>query len=424
MDDDENFDVVMKREGAFSPYDEDWKYSYYAKISNNGTYIIEPIRLLDSYFWSVTLDNEGFFHFADIEINTYMNYSITYSKTSSTGVSLIEDKEVSSSHIYFKSRKVCIKNDINNNLHLFWIDGRDYDIDDIQNNGTGEIYYKKLDCNGNGLTPDIRLTYRKSHKSIGSLDNYMSTAIDFDSEGNIHFIYKDCRHYPSFYALHASWNLYYMKINNEGKVLLNTTQITESEIDVAREQLDIDMNDNVNIVWSDGSCGCCVDGTENYDIVFTQMNRNGTILMDKMKISNDNKYRSVSPCLCIDKYENIHFAWNDNRNEGGDYMTWNIYYSQVKRGYRNKYNNLRIVGNPNNKTSVRNPILFSTDDDIYMVYEVYHEWPASYHETYIVNLRESNELSNSVVTIPPFEIILVILAVAVVFAKYKSDVFR
>ena len=124
----------------------------------------------------------------------------------------------------------------------------------------------------------------------------------------------------------------------------------------------------------------------------------------------------------MDKYRNIHFAWDDTRYYGNNWEKDNIYYSKMLTDGTIIHDNVRIMDVPSSISRTRDPILFSTDDDILMVYEIYHGSPATFHETYIVSLRENNELSNKVVTIPSFEIILVILAVAVVFGKYKLNV--
>jgi len=416
MDDDENFDVIMNKDG-------DWSDYYYAKINTEGLFLNIPFQLIDNHRCSIARDYEGSFHFTHYQRNVSWNNSIIYSKKNSHGATLIEDKVIGISSGIFWQRSLFIKSDNNYNLHLFWMDGRDYDRENIQKNQTGEIYYKKMDFHGNNLTPDIRLTYGKSCKSIGSYypPNVFST-IDFDSRGNIHLLYRECCYHQKFRDLHSRWNIYYLKLDDDGNILVNSTRVTERNIDTTGEYLKIDSYDNVNIVWTDGRLGDLIDSKDNTDIFFTRLNNSGIWITDIMKISNDDKFFSMNPSFCMDKYRNIHFAWDDTRYYGNNWEKDNIYYSKMLTDGTIIHDNVRIMDVPSSISRTRDPILFSTDDDILMVYEIYHGSPATFHETYIVSLRENNELSNKVVTIPSFEIILVILAVAVVFGKYKLNV--
>jgi hypothetical protein len=59
--------------------------------------------------------------------------------------------------------------DSNNNVHITWRDDRD---------GNAEIYYTKLDNNGNTLVDDKRLTFNSAYSEHPS--------IAIDSDNNVH----------------------------------------------------------------------------------------------------------------------------------------------------------------------------------------------------------------------------------------------
>ena len=122
--------------------------------------------------------------------------------------------------------------DTNNNVHITWHDKRD---------GNNEIYYTKLDNNGNTLVDDTRLT------TASSYSEYPEIAVDRNN--NIHITWKDYRD--------ANWEIYYMKLDNNGTTLVDNTRLTPpaDSAPFRYPGIAVDTNNNVHITWENQKVG-------------------------------------------------------------------------------------------------------------------------------------------------------------------------
>jgi hypothetical protein len=102
------------------------------------------------------------------------NWNLYYTKLDSNGNILIDDTKITPSACYqFTECDRQIAADSQGNMHIVWRVGN-------------AIYYMKLDNNGNWLSPDIRLT------SYGGAS--MSPSIAADSNNKVHVVWYDNRH--------------------------------------------------------------------------------------------------------------------------------------------------------------------------------------------------------------------------------------
>ena len=113
--------------------------------------------------------------------------------------------------------------DFKGNLHMMWQDNRNYPNYDL--------FYKKLDNNGNNLTADIFIS---SASQWGSMHRIVS-----DKFGMIHIV---------FIGANTQYNeLFYKKLNNEGKNL--TGDISLSNAFAWWPNFAVDSKRNVYVVW-------------------------------------------------------------------------------------------------------------------------------------------------------------------------------
>ncbi|MBA7511255.1 hypothetical protein ES705_03246 [subsurface metagenome] len=240
-------------------------------------------------------------------------FEIYYTKLDNNGATLVDDTKLTTTTYY--SWKPSIAVDSNDNIHIVWQDKRD---------GAYEIYYTKLDNNGNTLVDDTRLTTTTYDSQ------YPSIAVD--SNNNIHIVWQDKRDDPI-----TKWEIYYTKLNNNGNTLVDDTRLTTTTESSQYSSIAVDSNDNIHIAWDDQRDG-------NYEIYYTKLDNNGNTLVDDTRLTNDSQY-SYNPKIALDSNNNIHITWQDKRDEPT--TKYEIYY---------KNGTLAAAAKPNlNVTAITTP---------------------------------------------------------------------
>ncbi|MEK6903952.1 MAG: hypothetical protein AABW64_04895 [Nanoarchaeota archaeon] len=263
--------------------------------------------------------------------------------------------------------------DFKGNLHMMWQDNRNYPNYDL--------FYKKLDNNGNNLTADIFIS---SASQWGSMHRIVS-----DKFGMIHIV---------FIGANTQYNeLFYKKLNNEGKNL--TGDISLSNAFAWWPNFAVDSKRNVYVVWknkngigykkldshgknltpelqitydsSDGIGSIVLDGKNNVhlgwhrtigpynnqEIYYQKFDENLTALTNEIRLtqhSTSNSYSTTQPpILFLDKRENVHIAWQDLvQYVGPSLPNFEIIYSKLNNNGTQIINKTQIS---NNKEISQNP---------------------------------------------------------------------
>ena len=143
---------------------------YYTKLNNSGSTLIEGKRLTDntrgSYDPSIAIDSQD---------NVHVGWSedipdvVHYVKLDNNGSELIKNPNVAVTSLLAEQLSMAI--DSNGNVHVTW---KGKGIKD----GFSEIYYTKLDNNGNVSLTDVDIS--------GTVSPSSSPAIATDSNSNVH----------------------------------------------------------------------------------------------------------------------------------------------------------------------------------------------------------------------------------------------
>ncbi|MFH1700168.1 MAG: choice-of-anchor J domain-containing protein [Candidatus Zixiibacteriota bacterium] len=263
---------------------------YYSKLDNNGNTLVDDIRLTndnaESVWPKIEFDGLGNAHVLWIDQRTG-NSEVYYTKLDLDGNTLIGDKRLTFEGNSNWSRE--LKVDDNNDLHLLWTSDRD---------GNFEIYYAKLDNNGDRIINDIRLTNAAGEGKWPKLV--------IDSNGDLHIAWNDART--------GNEGMFYKKLDNGGNTLINDTNISNAGSIYGAPHVDVDKSDNIHITWGDNR-------NSNNEIFYTKLDNIGNTLIDDKLITSWGNYGYLQD---IDNSGNLHIAWSDVR-DGND----EIYYCRL-----------------------------------------------------------------------------------------------
>jgi hypothetical protein len=197
---------------------------YYQKLNNNGDTII-PTTLIESNSnlgrIDMAIDENDKTHLSF----TSSNSEIFYMKLDDIGHVTINKTLIVSNPSQSRDQRLTVDNF--NNLHIIW-KGR-------PGSGDFDIFYKKLDNDGNNLTSDLRLD---EGGSVYTDDPDITS----DSIGNIYVTYNDDR--PGGLPK----QIYYKKLDNNGTSLINDTRLSFN-VSGRSSRIVTDESNNVFVVW-------------------------------------------------------------------------------------------------------------------------------------------------------------------------------
>ena len=342
---------------------------YYKKIDNNGTTIIDDIRVTNADGLSqrpyLDIDSNDDVHISFMDTRDAWNtthqiapeqYEIYYTKLDGdTGVKLVPDFRLTD-NAGLSGRNALVM-DSQDNAWITFMNGEDF-----PDAGNIEIYLTKLDINGNPLMDDdgdgmpdlIRLTEDPPCvKGLPCIDRFsVRPDMSIDLDDNVHISWIDERD--------GNREIYYEKLDNNANTLLDDVRISLGEGISDRTYLATDQDDDVHIIWQDDragrpelfyskldssgnvliddmrityghpfgdppSNGVAIDVLgniqvlwgderfENVELIYTKIDAsNGTKLIDDKRITNADAY-SIRPSIAVDSEDNIHIGWQDNR---------------------------------------------------------------------------------------------------------------
>jgi hypothetical protein len=159
---------------------------------------------------------------------TSNHYQIYYKKLSSTGNEIIHDKQVSSTTASAQYPSLGI--DSANNVHIVWQDNR---------NANWQIYYSKLDSNGNIVINNRQITARMTPSQY--------PVIKISETNNVHIAWQDYEF--------GNYEIYYNKLDNNGNTLIPETRITLEGTASEHPSIGLYSDFLANIAWQDNRSG-------------------------------------------------------------------------------------------------------------------------------------------------------------------------
>ncbi len=281
LDSQNNVHIVWQcQEKAGLGYDEE---IYYAKLDNNGKILVRPKRLTpnddrDSVVPDLAVDSMGNVHIVWEDYRDHPRHAqIYYTKLDNNGKTLVDDLKITSSDEGAENPSIAV--DSANNVHIVWQDCRttlDWDI-----------YYTKLDNNGNTLIDDKRLTY--SERSV-------RPDLTIDSGNYLHMTWNECFEENENYY----WSVYYAKLDEYGNHLTGITPVTNPPSYSYDPAISVDSNRAVHITWRERE-------GDGHGLYYTK-------LWAPIQRLSDNSSVKSYPKIAIDSNDNVHLTWADCRH--------------------------------------------------------------------------------------------------------------
>ena len=284
---------------------------YYSKFDFNGKILIDSKRITpashsQSLYCKVTIDSNGFLHLIwEEKFQTHSN--IYYTKINKNGEKTVAPKPITKNiELGTYSTFPQIIADSIDNIHIVWSWA-------YKREENFDIFYSKLDSNGNILVDNTPLT--------NNLANCHNDSIAIDDEDNIHIVWQDGRD--------GDYQIYYSKI--DGKIDKNGKMSSKNELTLINdirvsslndESLSPDIcfdNGKIYVVWYD------VTNEDKANIIhYLAMDKNGKILIKDMALTLNSYYsdngkeminHATNPSIGV-KDGKICITWQDDRWDG------------------------------------------------------------------------------------------------------------
>jgi hypothetical protein len=164
--------------------------------------------------------------------------------------------------------------DSDNNVHILWTDSRA---------GNWNLYYTKLDSNGNILIDDTKITPSACYQ-FTECDRQIAA----DSQGNMHIVWR------------VGNAIYYMKLDNNGKVLIADKFISSGHYPhLSYPNIVIDSSDNLHVSINEWA-----EGTR-----YLKLNNNGDVLIEKQSIGEKPNWWCGEPSIAVDSQNKVYLTW-------------------------------------------------------------------------------------------------------------------
>ena len=292
---------------------------YYEKLDNFGNTLVDETRITfaphNSHYPSMTVDTSDNVNIAwveQIDIMGILQEEIYYMKLDNNGNTLIDATALTDNDAE-ESLFPDIEVDSDGEVHIVWLDDR---------NETGttqcqDVYYTKLDGNGNTLVDDTKLFVRA---------DFFRPNIIVDSSDMIHMT---CGSLPGWKG-NVYKQIYYMKLNNDGEPIIDELRLTNDEANASHPVLHLDSEENIHIIWEDERHDN--ETQENTEIYYMKVNNEGAILIEDLRLTV-NSSRSLFPEIEINGNDMVNVVWSDGRDYLDDKME--IYYKNNQEGITN-----------------------------------------------------------------------------------------
>lgn len=300
---------------------------YYMKLDEQGNIVIDEklITVLDaatSYHVDVACDSNDDVHiiWSDIrDTGPVSNIELYYEKLDNMGNTIVDEMRITHAPHYSLYPSITV--DPSDNLHIVW--SEEVNVMSVLQE---EIYYTKLDNNGNTLVDDLALTGQDGEESL-------FPDCEADSAGNIHVVWLDDRNETGSTKCQ---DVYYTKLDNFGNTIIDDTK-TFVRADHFRPNIVMDSNDLIHL-----TCGSMPNwkGNIHKQVYYMKLDNDGDPIVDEKRLTSDEENAS-HPALHLDSEENIHIVWEDERYENTE-----IYYLKVDNFGNALFDEQRLTDEP------------------------------------------------------------------------------
>ncbi len=326
---------------------------WYAKVDANSNVVIAPTKLARG---SIGTSPAAAVHgdrlhiiWSDArnynETNGTFNIVLYYMQLNRNGSVLINEKQISNAAK--QPDYPLVVADSKGNVHLVWMDSRDVyqrvvgtrpgcveesgfrlwsfelykgeGCEIIESGGAVEIYYKKLDQQGNTIVDDRRIT---SMESLGHSIRYPVKLL-VDESDKLHLFQMNLVH-PSDY----SRQIYYTGLDSNGDKIVQDKPVTEIyDYDAWATDVQMDSEGNFYLARMDHR-----EGELHTVSYLMKVSKNLDVIYEKL-ISNDRESIDAGwPNLAVDRDNNVHVIWTETWISGekppADYKS-GAYYMKI-----------------------------------------------------------------------------------------------
>ena len=244
--------------------------------------------------------------------------------------------------------------DSEGNVHVVWEDYR---------SGAGDIYYVKLDPEGNKLTNDAKIT------NDPTTSRHPTVAADLSD--HIYVVWEDQRD--------SSWELYFAKLwyyNGNITFLVNGLRVSDSDPANSTEpDIEVDNEGNIAMVWTDARDEA---GDGNLEIYYKRLDDDGTPITADVRVTTD-VGQSEHPRLDVDSSNMVHITWYDFRDsDSGIVINHGVFYRKlwVVNGTANTIERRVTFASPSSRPDLavdtEGNVHIVFDDDRYANFDVFY----------------------------------------------------
>jgi uncharacterized membrane protein len=261
------------------------------------------------------------------------NIRVTFDSATSTNVSVVVDSD--------------------GNMHIAWEDYR---------SGNGDIYYVKLDENGDKLTNDAKIS------NDSAISRNPSVAVD--TAGHIYIVWENVESGST--ELHFAKLWYYsgnITFQENGLQVSDSNPAFSSEPDIA-----ICSDGTLALVWTDARHD---SGDGNLEIYYKRLSQDGASLTNDIRVTSDVGV-SERPHLDVDPAGAIHVVWYDFRDSNnGLVINHGVFYRKLAPTGLPLTNETRITfaspsSRPDAAVDTEGNVHVVFDDDRYASFDVFY----------------------------------------------------
>ena len=316
----------------------------YTQVSGVNIFIINE---LDAYQNPIAVEDSN----TDVHLIWRDNLNdMRYEKLNLTGTVLVPEKviiNITGTGNAFSIGFPDVGVDSSNNLHLVWSQ-----TDVVHDNY--QVYYKKLDSNGDELVSDTALTSSPSNQIEYG---YPKIAVGTDNMVNV--IWTKIDNQTSFNdtnPLHGQ--IHYIKLDSSGNINVSDTIVKHNGSYNTRLALDTADNDIYILTLEDyNNLTDPIAG-----LSFTRLDENGTVVAGPVNVTDTSNILWGYFDIDVDNSGDAHIVWSDNRT--GAALVW---YSKLDENGSIIVGNKSISSNTSSLHFAREPTVGVKDNNNILV---------------------------------------------------------